>query len=61
MRLYPAVLLLALVSTAPAKAQELSPEVKARLFAPNAQAQLASRIVSVPMRGTDRAGNANCP
>jgi hypothetical protein len=61
MRLCPAALLLAMLSTAPAMAQELSPDVKARLFAPNARVQLASRIVRVPMRGTDRAGNAKCP
>ena len=44
-----------------ASAQELAPEVRARLFAPTADVPLASKIVSIPMRGTDRAGNGKCP
>jgi hypothetical protein len=61
MRPSSAMLLLVVLSAAPVGAQELSPDVKARLFAPTEQMRLASRIVRIPMRGTDHAGNAKCP
>jgi len=44
-----------------ASAQDLLPEVRARLFAPSQKVQVASPIVRVPMRGTDHSGNAKCP
>src|SRR4051812_17850697 len=47
--------------SAAASAQELSPEVHARLFDPTERVDLRASVVRIPMRGTDHAGNAKCP
>ena len=60
MRLLITAFLLAVMS-APAQAQELTPEARARLFASTADVQLDADIVRVPMRGTDWGGHSKCP
>ena len=60
MRLFIALLISVSACTA-AQAQELSPYMHARLFAPTARVELVNRVVRVPMRGTDHTGAGKCP
>jgi hypothetical protein len=52
---------LLLLAASTAQAQELTPEVHARLFQPTERVELSGRTVRVQMRGTDHQGNSKCP
>jgi hypothetical protein len=52
---------LLLLAASTAQAQELTPEVHARLFDPSKHVALQVPVVRVPMRGTGRACNPKCP
>jgi len=51
----------AISTPVPASAQELPSDLKARIFARTGMVHLARPVTSVPMRGTDHAGNSKCP
>src|SRR5690242_9069925 len=61
MRVLRVVATLIFIAGTSARAQELPPEVRARLFSPTQQVTLTEPIVRVAMRGADRAGNRKCP
>lgn len=46
---------------APAAAIELTPQVRARLFAPTESVRLDRKVVTIPLDGTDHRGFYKCP
>lgn len=51
----------ALLTSTTALTQELTPEVRARVFQPTGRVELRTATVRIAMRGTDHAGNSKCP
>jgi hypothetical protein len=56
-----AVAAVGIVFSGVAEPRDLTPAIKARLFAPTADVRLTRPVVKIAMRGTDQKGNRKCP
>ncbi|HEX4301705.1 MAG TPA: aspartyl protease family protein [Rhizomicrobium sp.] len=56
-----AAIAVALIAAVPVSARDLTPEVRAMIFAPTGEVHLAQAIVTIPLKGTDHQGFYKCP
>lgn len=52
---------LVIAAILPAQARDLTPQVRAMIFAPTKSVRLAQKVVTIPLNGTDHRGFYKCP